>query len=124
MPESDHVFLLIHLMLSIGTGVFILLVSYVFGQRARKNKIKETPYECGVGLSKDFFPTFSIRFYSVAVLFFLFEAATVLLCPWVLINQTFLQKNIPIFLPILFFLSLISFSFLYALRKGALHWIK
>lgn len=107
-----------------GIGVFVLTISWLFGQRVSKNKIRDTAYECGVKVDEPFFPQFSIRFYTLAILFLLFEVAFVFLFPWVLVHREFMSNELEIIVPMVFFIGNLTLGFVYALTKGALSWRK
>jgi len=48
MILSDFLPILIQIVLAVGMGVGILVASHIFGQRAIRGKIKDSPYECGM----------------------------------------------------------------------------
>lgn len=124
MELVDYIPVLIQILLAIGIAVVILGSSYIFGQRAIKNVIKDSPYECGMLTEGTAHPQFSIKFYVTAMLFIIFDIEIVFLVPWVLIYRDFIAKSIPIVLPILFFLFVLIVGLIYELKKGALEWEK
>ncbi|MDX2109984.1 MAG: NADH-quinone oxidoreductase subunit A [Verrucomicrobiota bacterium] len=102
----------------------IIVVSHIFGQKTKSNPIKDSPYECGLLSEGTAHPRFSVKFYLVAMLFILFDIEVVFLVPWTVIYREFLQNNIPILCPILFFFLVLIVGFSYEVRKGALDWEK
>ena len=40
--------MLIQILIAFGIGAGILVASHIFGQKAAKSKIKDSPYECGL----------------------------------------------------------------------------
>ena len=48
MILSDFLPILIQVVLAISIGVGILVASHLFGQKATRSKIKDSPYECGL----------------------------------------------------------------------------
>lgn len=124
MELINYIPVLIQILLAVGIAVVILVSSYLFGQRAIKNKIKDAAYECGLITEGTSHPQFSVKFYVTAMLFIIFDIEVVFLVPWSLIYRNFLMANIPILLPILFFLLVLVIGLIYELKKGALKWEK
>ncbi|WP_404422636.1 NADH-quinone oxidoreductase subunit A [Nibricoccus sp. IMCC34717] len=122
MVADSYLPILIQILLaSLVTGT-ILVVSHAAGQRAAKNKIKDSAYECGVKPEGAIHTRFSVKFYVTAMLFILFDIEVVFLIPWAFIYRDFLAHNISIFLPAMFFIFLLVLGLLYEVRKGALEW--
>lgn len=113
---------LVQLVLALLIPVVILAASHLFGQRAKPNKTKDSPYECGLHAEGSAHPRFSVKFYVTAMLFILFDIEIVFLIPWVLIYRDFLSANLPILMPVLFFLFVLILGLIYELKKGALKW--
>lgn len=122
MSLSDYFPILVQVLLAATLALVILGASSVFGQRARKGKIKDSPYECGIDVTGDAKVRFSVKFYVTAMLFILFDVEIVFLIPWVLAFRDFLAASIPILLPALFFLFVLVLGLLYEIKKGALEW--
>lgn len=124
MELVNYMPVLIQILLAVGIAVVILVASYIFGQRASKNKIKDSAYECGILTEGTSHPQFSVKFYVTAMLFIVFDIEVVFLVPWALIYREFLAAQVPILLPILFFLFVLVVGLIYELKKGALKWEK
>jgi len=122
MGPSDYLPVFIQIILATGIAVTILAISHLVGQRARKNLIKDSPYECGMLTEGKSHPRFSVKFYMTAMLFIIFDIEIVFLIPWVLIYREFLSQGIPIMMPILFFLLVLTVGLFYEIKKGALKW--
>lgn len=122
--NASYIPVLIQFCLALGIAVTILAASALFGQRARKSSIKDSPYECGMLSEGQVHPRFSVKFYITAMLFIIFDIEVVFLVPWALVHRELLAANIPIMLPILFFLLVLTVGLIYELRKGALEWQK
>ena len=58
------------------------------------------------------------------MLFILFDIEVVFLLPWVMVFREFLAVQLPILLPIFFFLAVLVLGLFYELRKGAIEWEK
>lgn len=115
---------LVQVMIALAIAGGILLVSHLFGQKARSNPLKDSAYECGLPAEGPVHPRFAIKFYIVAMLFILFDVEVVFLIPWVVIFREFVGAGIPILTPMLFFLTVLTIGLCYEIRKGALDWEK
>jgi NADH-quinone oxidoreductase subunit A len=118
----DYLPVLVQITLALGIVVAILTASHLFGQRAPTNRLKDSPYECGLPAEGGGQPRFAVKFYLAAMLFILFDIEIVFLIPWVLVYKDLLINNIPILGPILVFLAVLGVGLFYELRKGALDW--
>ena len=100
-----------------------LAVSVVFGKRGRRNRIKDTAYECGMLPVGEGNSRFSVKFYLVAMLFILFDVEVVFLYPWAVVYQEQLAENANlIFGSMMVFLGLFAVGFLYEIKKKAFDW--
>ena len=117
------VFVQVVLALVIAAGVIV--ASQVLGQRIRKKSpIKGTAYECGMPAQGSTHTRFSVKFYVAAMLFILFDIEIIFLIPWAVVYRDFIHQNIPILLPMLFFLLVLLVGLFYEMKKGALVWEK
>jgi len=124
MTLADYLPVLLQIMIAAGIAVGVLAVSHLFGQRAAKNAIKDSAYECGFVAEGKVHPKFSVKFYVTAMLFILFDVEIVFLIPWVIVYREFLAAGITIFLPGMFFIGVLTVGLLYEIKKGALEWEK
>jgi NADH-quinone oxidoreductase subunit A len=124
MSHADYLPLLIQICLAAGVAVTVIGLSHLIGQRAAKNAIKDTAYECGVKGDGVVHTRFSVKFYITAMLFILFDIEVVFLIPWAFIYRDFLASNISILGPIMFFIGVLVLGLLYEVKKGALDWEK
>lgn len=124
MSLAEYFPILIQVLFAAFLALVILGASTLFGQRSRKGKIKDSPYECGIEVGGETKVRFSVKFYVTAMLFILFDVEIVFLIPWVLVFRDFLAASIPILLPALFFLFVLVLGLFYEIRKGALEWEK
>ena len=122
MLIENYIPVLIHFCIVLGIGIFILSISHIFGQKAKYNKIKNTPYECGIFENEKIQLRFPVKFYITAMLFILFDIEMIFLVPWALIYREFLAAEITILFPVLFFIFLLIVTFIYEIKKGALEW--
>jgi NADH-quinone oxidoreductase subunit A len=124
MSSSAYLPFLYQVILAAGIAAAVIGASHFFGQRARKNRIKDTAYECGLPSPGLVHARFSVKFFVTALLFILFDIEVVFLIPWVFVYREFLANHIPIVLPMLFFLGLLVLGLFYEMKKGALDWEK
>ena len=124
MELGDYLPILIQVLLAVGMGVGILVASHIFGQKARRSKIKDSPYECGLATEKPGKTRYSVKFYVTAMLFILFDIDVVFLIPWVLTHRELMACGIPVLWPMLFFTFVLAVGLIYELKSGALEWEK
>ena len=124
MTSSAYLPFLIQAVLAAAITGGVIGASHFFGQRARKNKIKDSAYECGVPAEGLIHTRFSVKFYLTALLFMLFDLEVVILIPWTFIYREFLANHIAILGPILFFIGVLVLGLVYEVKKGALQWEK
>ncbi len=121
MPEN-HLELYFPLLLQIAIALVLATglvgASAVLGKRLR-NKVKDTPYECGINPTGDARQRFSVKFYLVAMLFILFDIEAIFLFPWVVVYR---DLGFLTFFSMLVFILLILTGFFYIWKKGALEW--
>lgn len=105
--------------LLIGSGV-ILLSTFV-GPRF-PNKMKDSPFECGVPPIGSTKHRVSVRFYLVAILFLLFDVEVVFFYPWAVVYKKYLSINSFILIEMAMFVGILLVGYFYILRKNALEW--
>jgi len=115
---------LLQLMLAAGFAGVTLLISVLLGQRASRNKVKDSAYECGMPPVGGGQPRFSVKFYLVAMLFVLFDIELVFFYPWAVVFRDLMEsaESKMFFWSMLGFAGILFVAYLYALKKGALDW--
>ncbi len=96
----------------------MLGASYLLGKKVR-DRIKDTPYECGITPVGNARERFSVKFYLVAMLFIVFDIEAIFLYPWAVVYRELRMFG---FLEMLVFIVLILSGFFYIWKKGALDW--
>jgi NADH-quinone oxidoreductase subunit A len=124
MSSAAYLPILVQVMLAAAITGGVIGASHLFGQRFKKNAIKDTAYECGIRSEGSTHTRFSVKFYVTAMLFILFDIEVVFLIPWTFVYRDFLANNIAILAPMLFFLGVLVLGLFYEVRKGALEWEK
>jgi len=116
-------------LVAIGFAASQLLVTQLIGPRKR-TATKLMPYECGkdpIGGARD---RFSIKFYTVAVIFLLFDIEVLFIIPFAVAFKSLLaeQKTSGIafgtiaFLEILVFMATLVVGYIYVWKKGTFDW--
>jgi NADH-quinone oxidoreductase subunit A len=122
MSSAAYLPFLYQIVLAAGIAAAVIGASHLFGQRARRNRIQDTAYECGIdggGLTHGRFP---VKFYVIALLFILFDIEVIFLVPWTFVYREFLAQHLPVLVPVLVFLGLLALGLVYETKKGALDW--
>ena len=117
----DYIPILILMVIGLGLGGAILLVSTLLGPKLRNSR-KDQPFECGVPPVGDAKHRFSVRFYLVAILFLLFDVEAIFFFPFAVTFRKFLEINSFIIWEMGFFVGILLVGYFYVLRKGALEW--
>lgn len=116
-------------LVAMGFAVSQLLVTQLIGPRKR-TATKLMPYECGkdpVGSARD---RYSIKFYTVAVIFLLFDIEVLFMIPFAVAFKDLLaQQKISgiafgtiAFIEILIFIATLIVGYIYIWKKGTFDW--
>ena len=120
---SDYLHVLLQIVIASGFAGATLVASALLGKRALRNPTKDSAYECGMLPIGDGQARFSIKFYLVAMLFVIFDIEVVFLYPWATVYREQIASGAHVFLyGMLGFVGILFVAYLYALKKGALHW--
>ena len=109
---------LVQAVLAIVVAAALVALALLVGKRL-KNKVKSTPYECGMtplGTARE---RFSVKFYLVAMLFILFDIEAIFLYPWAVVYR---ELKMFAFVEMFIFIALILAGFFYIWKKGVLDW--
>lgn len=120
--------------LAVFLTAFIVVLTHLVGPR-RRGPIKHSPYESGMPIVGDARRRFNVRFYTIAMVFLLFDVEVVFLWPWapifrkvaagqlelhdaagLMIGKGFLLVEMSIFMGILLI------GYVYAWRRGVFRW--
>ena len=110
-----------------GAGFVVLNVSIVNRILAPKviDPEKTTTSECGEPTIGSAWVRFDMRFYTVALVFLVFEVEVALLFPWAAAYDTLTQAGgLFAFVEVLLFLVILGLGYVYVWRKGDLDWVK
>jgi NADH-quinone oxidoreductase subunit A len=96
----------------------LVTLSALLGKHVR-DRVKESPYECGIAPTGTARERFSVKFYLVGIVFILFDIEAVFLYPWAVVYR---ELKMFAFVEMLLFIILILVGFFYVWKKGALDW--
>jgi NADH-quinone oxidoreductase subunit A len=120
---EEYLPVLLQILLAGGFAGVTLLISVMLGKSGRRNKIKDSAYECGMLPQGGAQPRFSVKFYIVAMLFVMFDIEVVFLYPWaVIFKDSVAVAGSGVFWWMLSFVTILLVAFAYAWKKGALRW--
>lgn len=116
-------------LVAVGFAASQLLVTQLIGPRKR-TATKLMPYECGkdpIGGARD---RYSIKFYTVAVIFLLFDIEVLFIVPFAVAFKSLLREEVSsgvafgtiAFIEILVFLATLVVGYIYVWRKGTFDW--
>lgn len=125
----DYAPIAVMFLVAAGFGTSQLIVTQLIGPRKR-TATKLMPYECGkdpVGNARD---RFSIKFYTVAVIFLLFDIEVLFIIPFAVAFKSLLglQASSGIaygtiaFIEILVFIATLIVGYIYVWKKGTFDW--
>jgi len=121
MPH-DYLPVLLQVLIAIGFAIVVLALSVIVGRSAKRNKTKDTAYECGMLPIGEGAPRFSVKFYLVAMLFVIFDIEVVFMYPWAVQFRDLLANGATALVSMAGFAGILFFAYVYALKKGALNW--
>lgn len=125
----DYAPIAIMFIVAVGFAASQLLVTQLIGPRKR-TATKLMPYECGkdpVGSARD---RYSVKFYTVAVIFLLFDIEVLFIIPFAVAFKGLLAQEAATgiyygtiaLLEILVFLSTLIVAYIYVWKKGVFDW--
>ncbi|HWY49204.1 MAG TPA: NADH-quinone oxidoreductase subunit A [Bryobacteraceae bacterium] len=116
---SDTYFpVLVQITLAVLVAGALVALSYFIGKRV-KDRVKDSPYECGIAPTGSARERFSVKFYLVGIVFILFDIEAVFLYPWAVVYR---ELKMFAFVEMLLFIVLVLVGFFYVWKKGALDW--
>ncbi len=109
-------------------AVFVILNVSVISRLLRPKKkeaAKETTYECGEPPVGSSWVRFDMRFYTVGLIFLIFDVEVAVIYPWALVFRDLAKETGPfVYLEMAFFVLVIGVGLIYAWVKGDLDWVK
>ncbi|OGQ89355.1 MAG: hypothetical protein A2289_16770 [Deltaproteobacteria bacterium RIFOXYA12_FULL_58_15] len=123
---QSHLPLFLVLVVALGLGVFILVVSSLVGPK-RPSAVKADAFECGNPPSGYARERFGVKFYLVAILFLVFDIEAVFIYPWAIVFSDSTRgagtlSPLLVVVEMVVFVGILMIGLAYAWRKGALEW--
>ncbi len=116
------------LVFTIFAVLFVIVNVAVISRLLRPKKVdpaKETTYECGEPPVGSSWVRFDMRFYSVALVFLIFDVEVALIYPWALVfKRLTAYGGAFVYAEMLFFVLVVGVGLVYAWAKGDLEWVK
>lgn len=100
-------------------STILIVLSHIFDPQKEIFE-KTTSYECGFEPFGDARNVLNIQFYTVAILFIVFDLEVAFLLPWVTIIG---NLGIFSFWLMIIFLVILTIGFIYEWKKGVLNWV-
>jgi NADH-quinone oxidoreductase subunit A len=110
--------LAVYFFLVIGLLFFMLVFSYILGQRHRE-RATDVPYESGVASTGTARIRFDIKFYLVAMFFVIFDVEAVFIFAWAIALR---ETGWTGYFEMLIFIGVLLAALVYLWRLGALDW--
>jgi len=104
----------------VGTLIPVTLLVARIIRTQSPNRVKLSPYECGIDPHGDSRGRYTVRFYIIAILFVIFEVETIFLFPWAV---KFKALGVFGLVEMLIFLGILLAGFIWIWKKGALEWV-
>ncbi len=109
--------------------VFVIANVSILSRLLRPKKreaAKETTYECGEPPVGSSWVRFDMRFYTVALVFLVFDVEVALMYPWARVYRRLAQAETSsfVYLEMLFFVLVLGVGLAYVWMKGDLDWVK
>jgi NADH-quinone oxidoreductase subunit A len=112
---------LVQVVIAAAVAAGLVGISSLLGKRI-KNRVKDSPYECGMPATGSARERFSVKFYLVAMVFILFDIEAIFLYPWAVVYRDLNHPKMFPFVEMLIFIVLVLAGFFYIWKKGVLDW--
>ena len=113
--------------LAVAVPTGMLLISWflsVLGLRPKNpSSVKNSIYECGFETITEKWSNFNFRYYSIALLFVIFDVEVIFLFPWAASFGTMSAEfGLYVLAEMLIFIGILVLGWAYAWKKGSLEW--
>ena len=127
--QNTNVELVVGMVLFAAAGFLLAFGALTLGRIAapkQPHPEKAAAYECGEPAIGDGWVQFDLRFYTVALVFIVFDVEVALLWPWAVAFKPMVADGMgaAVFWPFLVFFTLIAIPFLYEWKSGYLDWVR
>ncbi len=114
---SDWLSILIFIGVSFAIILFVVALSSILGPKKRVKNLE--PYECGIIPRGSPRVRVSVRFYTIALLFLIFDVEIAFLFPWAVRAEKF---GVPGLIEVGVFAVILFFGLFYLWKKRGLEW--
>ena len=120
----DFANVLVFSVAAVGFIVVNLLVAKVLGPKSTKERVKNAIYECGEPTVGNAWVRFDIRFYTVALMFVIFDVEIALLFPWAVIFRDLAEQGLGAlaFVEAATFIAILMVGLAYVWARGDIEW--
>nr|YP_010535486.1 NADH dehydrogenase subunit 3 [Alectorobius atacamensis]UYB78190.1 NADH dehydrogenase subunit 3 [Alectorobius atacamensis] len=108
------------LITSILVTMIIMILAHMTKKKNFLKKEKNTPFECGFDPFSLTRQPFSLRFFSISIIFLIFDIEIIILLPYPLLNNLI---NIHLILKLSFIILMIMLGLLYEWKNGMIQWL-
>jgi len=115
------------LIFAIFSVLFVVFTVAILSRLLRpkvRSAAKETTYECGEPPVGSAWVRFDMRFYTVGLVFLVFDVEVAVIYPWALVFRELAATGAFVFFEMLFFVLVLGVGLLYVWVKGDLDWVK
>nr|UYB78255.1 NADH dehydrogenase subunit 3 [Alectorobius cerradoensis] len=100
--------------------IIIMILGHITKKKNFFKKEKNTPFECGFDPFSITRQPFSLRFFSISIIFLIFDIEIIILLPFPLLNNL---MNINLILTLSFIIMMIMIGLLYEWKNGMIQWL-
>lgn len=118
LAREEYLPIIVYLFVAVLLSVIIVFFSYMLSVQNPETE-KMSAYECGFEPYEDARHKFDVKFYSVAILFIVFDIETMFLLPW---SLTVSKLNLLGFWAMIDFIIELGIGFIYVWYIGGLDW--
>ena len=115
---KNYLSIFIFFLVSVALSIFVFFLPYLLSSKSY-DKEKLSSYECGFNPFEDTKNEFDIKFYTIAILFIIFDLEIGFLFPFSLCLENVAKLGL---FSMYFFLIILTVGFIYEWKKGALDW--
>nr|YP_010535499.1 NADH dehydrogenase subunit 3 [Alectorobius cerradoensis]UYB78242.1 NADH dehydrogenase subunit 3 [Alectorobius cerradoensis] len=105
---------------SVLVTIIIMILGHITKKKNFFKKEKNTPFECGFDPFSITRQPFSLRFFSISIIFLIFDIEIIILLPFPLLNNL---MNINLILTLSFIIMMIMIGLLYEWKNGMIQWL-
>nr|CCI69335.1 NADH dehydrogenase subunit 3 [Metacrangonyx sp. 3 ssp. 1 MDMBR-2012] len=102
-------------------SLIIYLLANILGKKMKKQREKNSPFECGFDPFKMARTTFSVRFFLVAIIFLIFDIEIVILMPVGILLNYYLVSYFSLVTAAI--IIILTVGLMHEWNQGALNWV-